>query len=143
MRIASLLLIAGLVTGLSGCVTTYVHPVNAPLARLNLAGTTGYNSVPKSICVDGTEKRLIPDSTGYSDIPTGGKLTVVFNYSNRGAFGTQVCKAFTSFYPEPGKSYVTVVEKDAYHCHGLIFQEDSTRKTGLVFEPSISAGEKC
>ncbi|MBR7783611.1 hypothetical protein [Undibacterium luofuense] len=143
MRIANLLLIAGLVTGLSGCVTTYVHPANTPLAKLNLEGTTGYNSVPKSICVDGTEKALKPDSTGYSDIPAGRKLTVVFNYSNQGAFGSQVCKAFSSFYPEPGKSYVTVVERDAFRCRGLIFLEDSSKKTGLSFEPSIAPGEKC
>jgi hypothetical protein len=130
------LLGAALLMLTTGCATLrdYHAPPNAHVAKLNLKSMGS-----KWICVAGERQRLMADSTGYADIPSGKPLTIGVNYYNYVYGGVSTsCNPRSTLVPTAGQRYFIDFEIEAERCAALIFREDPKTRTGLAFDLTLN-----
>jgi len=121
---------------LQGCVTTYVARPDEPMVTVRAVG----NGRPQ-LCKDGkyywaAEAKDVKD--GIS-VPAGHRITVGAHLVSDGYQVIHFCRPFLSFEPMAGRTYVM---NSALHgdgrCTVELVREDSSSKTGLAIESSVS-----
>jgi len=117
---------------LAGCAVTPVYQAlpNVETAKLNTKSAGN-----KWICVAGRVQRLVPDSTGYAEIPAGKPLTIGVSYNNYVYGGVSTsCNPRSTIVPVAGQRYYIDFEIEAERCSAVIFKEDSRTRTGLAWD---------
>jgi hypothetical protein len=126
---------AALLALTSGCAVTPVYqvPPNTETAKLNTRSLGN-----KWICVAGRAQRLVPDSTGYVEIPAGKPVTLGASYFNYVYGGVSTsCNPRSTIVPVAGQRYFIDFEIEAERCTALIFREDPRTRTGLAWDLSF------
>jgi len=125
----------------SACATSSVMPRTgvAAEARLNTRslGT-------KWMCVDHRRTPIVPDASGYAQLPVGERVTIgADDAHDLKRSGATPCVAGASFVPRAGRTYFLGIESQGGRCAAFVYREVKTNRTGLGLEPSLGPAADC
>ena len=125
----SLALLAPLL--LAGCLADYTLPPATSSARVKVV-----RKATPMICVAERPTRLVPDRSGYAQVPAGRPITLVAQFEGHDF----VCMPALSFTPEADASYVNEFKVVSRSCSTTLRAETGREPVAVAHSDSGSFG---
>lgn len=121
---------------LVGCATPYVPSAGETMVPVKVLGMG-----EPLMCKAGQVYGLSPDKSGVALVPVGDRISVGSYMYFDGYMVSHSCRVWVSFIPKAGGSYVTNSGLGGtQRCFAELVVEDSTKETGVAFEPTAGRG---